>query len=36
MLVKMNTLEEYDILYDFTKHKHEQKSHAMKDIQHFL
>lgn len=30
----MNTLEAYDILYDFTNHEHEQKSHAIKDIQH--
>ena len=29
----MNILEVIDILYDFTKHEHEQKSHAMKDIQ---
>ena len=29
----MNTLEAYDIFYDFTKLEHEQKSHAMKDIQ---
>ena len=30
ILVKMNTLE----AYDFTKHEHEQKSHAMKDLWH--
>ena len=34
MLVKINILEAYDILHDSTKHKHEQKDHTKKDIQH--
>ena len=33
MLVRMNKVEAFDILYDITNHEHEQKSHAMKDIQ---
>ena len=35
MLVRVNILEAYDILYDFINHKHDQKGHAKKVIQHF-
>ena len=33
MLVRVNILEAYDILYDFINHKHDQKGHAKKVIQ---
>ena len=34
MLLRVNILEAYDIPNDFINHKHDQKSHAKKVIQH--